>query len=89
MVSTTFLPFITRSNYIVIDPVFMRCKLFKRIMNIRYKKIGTQVVLDTRVNASFINVKLPDMPQFCVNNIRVLETAHERIKGNAFVKWFT
>ena len=89
MVSTTFLPFITRSNYIVIDPVFMRCKLFKRIMNIRYKKIGTQVVLDTRVNASFINIKLPDMPQFYVNNIRILETAHERIKGNAFVKWFT
>ena len=89
MVSTTFLPFITRSNYIVIDPVFMRCKLFKRIMNIRYKNIGTQVVLDTRVNASFINIKLPDMPQFYVNNIRASETAHERIKGNAFVKWFT
>ena len=29
------------------------------------------------------------MPQFYVNNIRVLETAHERKKGNAFVKWFT
>ena len=58
-------------------------------MNIRYKKIGTQVVLDTRVNASFVNVKLPDMPQFYVNNNRVLETAYERIKGNAFVKWFT
>ena len=40
-------------------------------------------------NASFINIKLPDMPQFYVNNIRALETAHERIKGNAFVKWFT
>ena len=46
-------------------------------------------MLDTRVNASFINIKLPDMPQFYVNNIRALETAHERIKGNAFVKWFT
>ena len=46
-------------------------------------------MLDTRVNASFVNVKLPDMPQFYVNNNRVLETAYERIKGNAFVKWFT
>ena len=28
------------------------------------------------------------MPQFQVNNIRVLETAYEGIKGNAFIKWF-
>ena len=58
-------------------------------MNIRYKKIGTQVLLDTRVNASFINIKLPDMPQFYVNNICALETAYEGIKDNAFMKWFT
>ena len=29
------------------------------------------------------------MPQFYVNNIRVLETAYEGIKGNAFMKWLT
>ena len=29
------------------------------------------------------------MPQFQVNNNRVLETAYEGMKSNAFMKWFT